>query len=173
MPAALRDAGAAGGGAGSAPGAGGPAGAGAACDGPRLARERRALALAGRTLQLECSLTIAAARSAWPKACAALQSALLADGAVLAAGGSRADLVASVHASGQIEERRDADSGRSGWRFRGKVATHLRGAGGLDLADEYEGITGFNPVSASMAGDLLALAVVQRLDKALTVLWDK
>lgn len=157
LPAALREAGS----------------AGASCDAPRLARERRALALSGRTVAIECSLTLAGARNAWPKACTALQAALVADGAVPVAAGARADFNASLHASGQIEERRDADSGRSGWRFRGKVATRLRGSGSLDLADEYEGLTGFNPVSATMAGDLLALAVVQRLDKALTAFWDK
>ncbi|MBL8288969.1 MAG: hypothetical protein JNL85_13375 [Rubrivivax sp.] len=170
LPAALRSAG---GGSGSA---GAANAAGAACDAERVARERRALALSGRTVALDCSLTLAGvaggARSAWPKACTALQAALVADGAVPVAAGAKADLTASVHASGQIEERRDADSGRTGWRFRGKVATRLRGSGNLDLADEYEGLTGFNPVSATMAGDLLALAVVQRLDKALTAFWD-
>lgn len=145
----------------------------AACSPERVARERRALALSGRTVALECSLTLSGgARSAWPKACTALQAALVADGAVPVAAGAKADLAASVHAAGQIEERRDADSGRTGWRFRGKVATRLRGSGNLDLADEYEGLTGFNPVSATMAGDLLALAVVLRLDKALTAFWD-
>ncbi|MCW5636664.1 MAG: hypothetical protein KIT17_25265, partial [Rubrivivax sp.] len=145
------------------------------CEAARVARERRALALAGRTLQIDCSLTLGGTRSPWPKACAALQAALVADGALMhgGAGSGRADLVAGLHASGQIEERRDADGGRSGWRFRGKVATHLRGGGDLDLVDEYEGLTGYNPVSAAMAGDLLALAVVQRLDKALTALWEK
>lgn len=167
LPAALRNAGS----GANAAGAGG-----AACDAERVARERRALALSGRTVALDCSLTLTGvaggARSAWPKACTALQAALVADGAVPVAAGAKADLAASVHATGQIEERRDADSGRSGWRFRGKVATRVRGSGNLDLADEYEGLTGFNPVSATMAGDLLALAVVQRLDKALTAFWD-
>lgn len=167
VPAALRDGS---GGVGATPAASTAAGT---CDAPRLARERRTLALAGRTLQLECSLTLAGTRGAWPKACTALQTALIADGALVHAGAGRADLVASVHAAGQIEERRDAHSGKSGWRFRGKIATQVRGTGGLDLADEYEGLTGFNPVSAAMAGDLLALAVVQRLDKALSALWDK
>lgn len=184
LPAALRNAGSGSGagaagvaGGGNAAGAAGTGNAaGAACDAERVARERRALALSGRTVALDCSLTLTGvsggARGSWPKACTALQAALVADGAVPVAAGAKADLAASVHATGQIEERRDADSGRSGWRFRGKVATRVRGSGNLDLADEYEGLTGFNPVSATMAGDLLALAVVQRLDRALTAFWD-
>jgi len=81
--------------------------------------------------------------------------------------------VAELRADGQVEERRDADSGRSGWRLRGRVESRVRGADGLEIADAYEGLTGWNPVSAAMAGDLLALAVVERLDKALTAHWDK
>jgi hypothetical protein len=152
-----------------------PAGAGpAACDAAATARERRALALAGRTVRLECQLTLAGSKADWPRACTALQNSFVGDGAVpLAAGTARAELTVSIAANGQIEERKDADSGRTGWRFRGQVQTRLAGAGGVDLAERYEGLTGWNPVSASMAGDLLALAVVKRLEAALDAYWSK
>jgi hypothetical protein len=141
------------------------------CDAAQVAKERRALYLDGKTVALDCTLVLGAARSPWAKACTGLQSALVADGAVMAAPGAAADVRIELRAEGAVQERKDSEDARAGWRFQGKLRSAARGPGGLDLADDYEGLTGWNPVSAQMATDLLALNALKRLDNALNAFW--
>lgn len=142
------------------------------CDGTQLAKERRVRYLDGKTVALDCSMQLAGTRMPWPKACSALQTALVADGAILAASGASADLRIEVRAEGVVQERKDSEDSRAGWRFQGRLRSSARGPAGLDLSDDYEGLTGWNPVSAQMATDLLALNALKRLDNALQNFWN-
>ena len=144
-----------------------------ACEPAQIARERRTLYMDGKTVQLECTLVLGGVKSAWPKACALLQNSVSADGAVIAAPGAAADLRIALRAEGAVQERKDSEEARAGWRFQGKLRAGAQGAGQLDVADDYEGLTGWNPVSAQMATDLLALSAVRRLEAALNAFWDK
>jgi hypothetical protein len=141
------------------------------CDAAQVAKERRALYLDGKTVALDCTLTLATGKGPWAKACSSLQSALAADGALIAAPGAAADVRIELRAEGTVQERKDSEDARAGWRFQGKLRTTARGPAGMDLADEYEGLTGWNPVSAQMATDLLALNALKRLDNALNAFW--
>jgi hypothetical protein len=142
------------------------------CDAAQVAKERRALYLDGKTVALDCSLSLGTGKGPWAKACTALQSALAADGALIAAPGAAADVRIELRAEGAVQERKDSEDSRAGWRFQGKLRATARGPAGLDLADEYEGLTGWNPVSAQMATDLLALNALKRLDNALNAFWN-
>ena len=142
------------------------------CDAAQVAKERRALYLDGKTVALDCTLALGASKGPWAKACSALQSTLAADGALFAAPGAAADVRIEMRAEGAVQERKDSEETRAGWRFQGKLRTTARGPAGLDLADEYEGLTGWNPVSAHMATDLLALNALKRLDNALNAFWN-
>lgn len=144
------------------------------CTPAQLAQERRALFFDGKTVALNCTLTLAgAAPVPWPKACGSLQTMLAADGAQIATTGAAADVRIEMHAQGSVQARPDSEAARAGWRFQGQVRSAARGAGQLDVADAYEGLTGWNPVSAQMATDLLALGVVKRLETALNAFWEK
>ena len=143
------------------------------CDAAQVARERRALYLDGKTVALECTLRIGGASGPWAKACSSLQSSLAADGAVIAAAGAPADVRIDLRAEGAVQERKDGEESRAGWRFQGKLRALASGPAGLDVADEYEGLTGWNPVSAQMATDLLALSALKRLDAALNAFWSR
>jgi hypothetical protein len=146
---------------------------GTPCDSKALAREKRLQYLAGKTLQVDCSLRLAGQQAAWPKACGTVQTQLAGEGAVVAARGATAQLRIELQADGTVEERRDPESGNTNWRFRGKIRSTVQGPDAVEILDEYEGLTGWNNVSASMAGDLLALAVTRRLDTALNAFWEK
>lgn len=146
--------------------------AGADCTPPRLAQERRRLYFDGKTVALECVIALEAGPQPWAKACSALQSALSGDGARLVAPGAPAEVRITLRAEGRVQERPAADGSRPAWRFQGQLKSRASGPAELDIADDYEGLTGWNPVSAQMAADLLALAAVKRFDAALARFWE-
>ncbi len=143
----------------------------ASCEPSQVARERRALYLAGRPVTLNCQLQLDGKRQPWGKACSLLQAQLAAEGAVLLpkvdAGGLRIEL----SASGKLLQR-SAD-GAPQYSFQGRMQSSAQGPEQLSIVDEYEGVTGWNPISAAMASDLLALAVFKKFDAALTAYWEK
>jgi hypothetical protein len=142
------------------------------CNPARLAQERRRLYFDGKTVALECVLVLDGQAQPWAKACSALQSALAGDGATLARPGAAAEVRLSLRAEGRVQERPPSDGSRPAWRFQGQLKSRASGPAELDLADDYEGLTGWNPVSPQMAADLLALAAVKRLDSALARFWE-
>jgi hypothetical protein len=147
--------------------------AGAAdCSPVRLAQERRRLYFDGKTVALDCVIVLEGGAQPWAKACTALQSALAGDGATLARPGAAAEVRISLRAEGRVQERPPSDGSRPAWRFQGQLKSRASGPSELDLADDYEGLTGWNPVSPEMAADLLALAAVKRLDTALARFWE-
>jgi len=149
--------------------------AGAAdCSAARLAQERRRLYFDGKTVDLECVIALGGKPEPepWAKACSALQSALSGDGATLARPGTPAEVRISLRAEGRVQERPGSDGSRPAWRFQGQLKSRAQGPAELDIADDYEGLTGWNPVSPQMAADLLALAAVKRLDAALARFWE-
>ena len=147
--------------------------AGAAdCSPARLAQERRRLYFDGKTVALDCVIVLEGGAQPWAKACTALQSALAGDGATLARPGAAAEVRISLRAEGRVQERPPSDGGRPAWRFQGQLKSRASGPSELDLADDYEGLTGWNPVSPEMDADLLALAAVKRLDTALARFWE-
>jgi hypothetical protein len=148
-----------------------PAGMGGACDALQVARERRALYLAGRPVALNCQLQLDGKRQPWGKACALMQAQLAGEGAVLLpevdAGGVRI----ALSASGKLLQRA-GDGGQQQYSFQGRMQTSAQGPERLSIADDYEGVTGWNPISAAMASDLLAMAVFKKFDAALTAYWE-
>jgi hypothetical protein len=105
-----------------------------------------------------------------------MQEKLLRDGALLVA--APAPSKASVHllkvsATGSMKKRVDLELQTTFYRFEGVITTTFSGPNQVDISDQYEGITGWNPVSAAMTTDLLALNVASRLDAAITKHWEK
>jgi hypothetical protein len=151
-------------------------GTGQSCVAADISRERRQMYLAGRTVQLSCVITLDGQTHSWEKVCANMQEKLLRDGVVLIASPMQAK--GSVHimkisATGAMKKRVDPESQTIFYRFEGVIATAFNGPNQVDIADQYEGITGWNPVSAAMTTDVLALNVASRLDAAISKHWEK
>lgn len=150
-----------------------PAGmpAAASCDAAQVARERRTLYLAGRPVALNCQLQLDGKRQPWGKICALMQAQLAAEGAVLLpkvdAGGVRIEL----SASGKLLQR-TSDGGQPQYSFQGRMQASAQGPEQLSIIDEYEGVTGWNPISAAMTSDLLAISVFKKFNAALTAYWE-
>jgi hypothetical protein len=146
----------------------------AACDGKALAREQRLQYLAGKTVQLDCSVRVSGGeQAAWPKACSEMLAKLAGDGAAAAPRGTTAQLRIELRAEGEIEERRDAESGRPSWRFRGRIRSLVQGPEIPEIVDNYETQTGWQSTGAAFQTDLLAVLVATRLDATLTANWGK
>lgn len=151
-------------------------GAGLACTAVDISRERRQLYLAGRNVQLNCTMTLDGQSRAWDKVCASMQEKLVRDGAVVIAGqpqGKNPVHTLKITATGTVKKRTDPESQTALYRFEGLIVTAFKGPNQIDIADQYEGITGWNPVSAAMTTDILALNVVSRLDAAISKHWEK
>ena len=148
-----------------------PAGMTAGCEAAQVARERRTLYMAGRPVALTCQLQLDGKRAPWGKVCSLMQAQLAAEGAVLQpkvdAGGVRIELSASGK-----QLQRNADGGQQQYSFQGRMQTSAQGPDSLSIVDEYEGVTGWNPISPAMTSDLLALAVFKKFDAALTAYWE-
>ncbi|MES2298070.1 MAG: hypothetical protein V4582_13580 [Pseudomonadota bacterium] len=150
-----------------------PAGTPRSCGAPELAQERRALYLAGRPLFMTCKLNVDGRAGEWGKACALLNAQFGNDGAALGGGAADDAVRIEISASGAVRQQSGADGAGARYRFEGKVHATLRGPEQLNLVDDYEGITGWNNVSAAMTTDLLALAATKKLDAALNAYWEK
>ncbi len=147
------------------------------CSPMELGRERRQLYLAGRTMQLSCSISLDGKPQAWEKVCASMQEKMTRDGANVTTTGSvhNADSLhkLTVSATGVLKKRVDAETQTTFYRFEGVILTTFKGPDNVDIQDRYEGITGWNPVSAAMTTDVLALNVVSRFDAVISKNWEK
>jgi hypothetical protein len=59
------------------------------------------------------------------------------------------------------------------YRFEGSIASSFKGPNQVDIQDKFEGMTGWNPVSANMTTDVLAINVAARVDAAISRNWEK
>jgi hypothetical protein len=148
----------------------------ATCGLAELSRERRQLYLVGRNVQLVCSISLDGQTRAWDKACASMQEKLVRDGAVIVS--TPVPPNAPVHrieisASGALKQKQEPGSPATYYRFEGQISASLKGPDQLDIVDRYEGITGWNPVSAAMTTDVLAINVVTRFDSKISKNWEK
>ena len=148
----------------------------AACSATALAQERRQLYWAGQTVAVHCAITLGGQTQPWDKACAGIQDHLVRQGVTIA--DARTSPTAVVHqltlaATGTIQQRQDPDTQARLWRFEGTITSSLTGPGQINIQDRYEGLTGWNPVSAAMTTDILALNAVKRFDAAITQHWEK
>jgi hypothetical protein len=132
--------------------------------------------LAGRTIQLSCVINLDGKSRPWDKVCASMQEKLSHDGALVIASANQTNgpvHTLKISATGAIKKRVDTESETTFYRFEGVINTTFHGPNQVDIADQYEGITGWNPVSAAMTSDVLALNVASRLDAAISKHWEK
>jgi len=110
------------------------------------------------------------------KACALAKEFLAGEGALVAPAeqpNTRQAIQMKIDGRGTIRQQRDPDTASVMYRFEGDVQASLDGPDGINLADAYHGITGWNPVSGEMTADILALNVIKRIDEKLAKLWEK
>jgi len=141
-----------------------------------VGHELRQLYLAGRTVKLSCTIVLDGQSRTWDKACASMQEKLTRDGVVIVTGTPQNKdpvIALKVSATGAMKKRVDAESQTTFYRFEGVINTAFNGPDQVDIVDQYEGITGWNPVSAAMTTDVLALNVTSRLDAAINKHWEK
>jgi hypothetical protein len=146
------------------------------CAAADLSRERRQMYLAGRSVHITCVIKLDGQSRPWEKVCASMQEKLLRDGAIVTTSPTQAkggDHSLKVSATGAMKKRIDLETQTTFYRFEGVIATAFNGPNQVDISDQYEGITGWNPVSASMTTDVLALNVASRLDAAISKHWEK
>jgi hypothetical protein len=158
------------------PVAGAGAAAGPSCTPAEVSRERRQLYLAGRPVHLGCTIVLDGQSRAWDKVCAAMQDKMVRDGASVVTTrvqGKEPIHTLTVSAVGTIKKRTDPDTQAILYRFEGVIATAFKGPDQIDIVDHYEGLTGWNPVSAAMTADVLALNVAARLDASIAKHWER
>lgn len=147
------------------------------CTAQDVGRERRQLYLAGKPVLLNCTLALDGPAKPWEKACAGIQEKLSKDGAVFVtsvpAQGGDAVHQLNIAAAGAIKKKLDPDAQATLYRFEGSITSSFKGPNQVDIQDKFEGMTGWNPVSASMTTDVLALNIVTRLDAAISRNWEK
>jgi hypothetical protein len=151
--------------------------AGTTCSAQDVGRERRQLYLAGRPVLLICTLNLDGPSKPWEKVCASMQEKLNRDGVVWVSSvpsqGGDAVHKLTVVGTGSIKKRVDADTQATLYRFEGSIASSFKGPNQVDIQDKFEGMTGWNPVSANMTTDVLAINVAARLDAAISRNWEK
>lgn len=153
----------------------------AACSAADLAQERQKEYFAGRPVQLSCSLRVAGKTTPWTKACASLGEALAKLGARTDAAPAKSPksgklVVAGgvtqirLNAEGRVAKRQDPEDKSTAYRFEGAVSSQVRG---LDspIDDNYQALTGWNPVSEAMTTDILALSAARRLIERMGQAW--
>jgi hypothetical protein len=139
----------------------------------------------GRDVDIVCFHNTRGAPSAWPKACdevgnvvrslgaeanlsavqlSAAQTQSMLKGEIPASLGKAGKPILGYVASGQMTTRQDGESGKQGreYRFEGMIWTLLLDNGQTIYSDRFQGTTGWNPISAEMVLDVLALNVVKR-----------
>ena len=146
------------------------------CAAHQLAIEKRRLYLIGRPVRISCELKLDGSNKPWLKACALAKEFLAGEGALVAPAeqpNTRQAIQMKIDGRGTIRQQRDPDTASVMYRFEGDVQASLDGPDGINLADAYHGITGWNPVSGEMTADILALNVIKRIDEKLAKLWEK
>ena len=137
-------------------------------------KKRQKEYFAGRTVQLHCSLRLGGKTAPWVKACASLAESLAKLGARTQLDAKPASPAGVTHirltAEGRVGTRKDAEDNTPGYRFEGTVNSQVRG---LDspIDDSYQALTGWNPVSAAMATDILAITAAKRLVERIGQSW--
>lgn len=139
----------------------------------------------GRDVTLLCIYKAGAKAEHWTRACADMTSLLNESGAAsvsaneqspqagaavaescvrgCARAPGRAELTLVFYASGALNSRKNPDNpmGKD-WQFKGEVKTYVLNGTQTDFADNYQGIGGWNPVSAEMAMDVIGIQAGRR-----------
>lgn len=139
----------------------------------------------GRDVTLLCIYKAGAKAEHWNRACADMTSLLNESGAAsvsaneqspqagaavaescvrgCARAPGRAELTLVFYASGALNSRKNPDNpmGKD-WQFKGEVKTYVLNGTKTDFADNYQGIGGWNPVSAEMAMDVIGIQAGRR-----------
>ena len=162
----------------------------ATCTQDDVKRWRWASVFGGKRAALICFHHVAKAdlTSEWRKACDAV------NGAIVRAGGKAAtwsafdkaslatiekslpkanpqpDYVVVLGAEGAMNERSATNASGKEYQYAGKLGAMIIKEGSAILSDVFDGITGWNPISAQMTMDVLALNLVKRLDERLSAL---
>ncbi len=139
----------------------------------------------GREVTLLCAYKLGAKPQSWDRVCADMQALLTSHGALRAnvpdAGPAQKaqwveqcrngckepalaqDLAIVMYAQGSMATRdnRENPMGRD-HQFKGQVTSYVLNGGKAEFNDQYNGIGGWNPVSAEMAMDVLAIQAGKR-----------
>lgn len=139
----------------------------------------------GRTVEMVCVYSLRGAQHAWQKACGdasnllrslgaevvvnsapltAAQAAEVANGKLASKWARDGNLMMGYFAIGKMNTQSSRDSGRAAreYQFEGTLWSVLMENGQPAFSDRFQGTTGWNPVSAEMVMDVLALNVSKR-----------
>lgn len=141
----------------------------------------------GREVELYCVYKAGSQVESWARACADLTALVSSHGALKVESGSgnaaqalklaeecsvgcaRPGLSIFMRADGSLGHRDNPQNplGKD-HQFRGQISTFVLKDGALEFTDSYNGVGGWNPVSADMAMDVLAIQAGRRLREKAT-----